>query len=173
MASLDTVPLPSVFPAFTLHEWNSTFNQPNYSFHIPSQAQSLRHHWMLPFPICDSHLRRSEGTAVGHIWVGWLSLTYPFIFPALPHFYSIKGAFIIYRIRPFEIGLEFSLLYYTEGVKLYIILERAGVCFLSFFYSIRESLMSKKKIFVLYILYDRLPRVRVRSYSIHALLLTP
>ena len=71
-----------------------------------------------PYHSRGSHLRRSEGTAVGHIWVGWLSLTYPFLFPALLHFYSIKGAFIIYKRRPFEIGLVFSLLDYTEGVQL-------------------------------------------------------
>lgn len=124
-------------PAFSLPCIHTT----RMKFHISSQAQSLRHHWMLPFPICGSHLRRSEGTAVGHIWVGWLSFTYPFIFPALFHFYSIKGAFIIYRRRPFEILLVFRFIYYTEGVPLDIGKSYwTGVCFLSFFYSIRESL---------------------------------
>jgi hypothetical protein len=107
-------------PAFSLPCIHTT----QMKLNIPSQAQSLRHHRMLPFPICGSHLRRSEGTAVGHIWVGWLSLTYPFLFPVLLHFYSKKGAFVIYRRRPFEIGLEFSLLYYMEGVQLDIV-ERA------------------------------------------------
>ena len=48
MASLYTVPLPSVFPAPAPHEWNSTF-----------QAKP-KHHWMLPFPISDTQHCESE-----------------------------------------------------------------------------------------------------------------
>lgn len=57
-------------------------------------------------------------------------------------------------------------------------MERAieqAYAFFRFFIQFAKVLlyiMSKKKIFVLYI-YNRLPQVRVRSYSIHALSLTP
>ena len=45
MASLYTVPLPSVFPAPAPHEWNST---------------EPKHHWMLPFPISDTQHCESD-----------------------------------------------------------------------------------------------------------------
>ena len=100
---------------------------------------------MLPFPICGSHLRINEGTAVGYIWVGWLSLTYPFLFPALLHFYSIKDAFIIYKRRTFEIGLVFSD---TLRKEFRFILERAieqAYAFFRFFIPFAKVLHNESK----------------------------
>lgn len=84
-------------------------------------------------------------------YLGWLALfDLPFSLSSYPQFLLNKRRFhhIIYKRRPFEIGLVFSLLYYTEGVSLDIGKSYwTSVCFLSFFYSIRESLTKwvKKK----------------------------
>lgn len=119
---LYTVPLPSVFPAFTPHKWNSTFNQTNQPF-IPHSKPSPKSPASLNASFPDLRLAlKKKWRASSRSWVGWLSLTYPFLFPALLHFYSKKGAFLIYKK---EDRLGGCKVYFTIRKEFSLILERA------------------------------------------------